>query len=764
MRSTKILLSGVTLAAVLAVTLAAPTAAADPVQAGIVVPKVENLRDDFINGMDVSSALALERSGVVFRDAAGAPADLFEVIADAGVTDVRVRIWNDPFDANGNGYGGGDNDVAAAVEIGTRATAAGLRLLIDFQYSDFWADPAKQQAPKAWETLTAAQRATAAGAFTTDALTQLATAGVDVRMVQVGNETNNGVAGVTDWADRAQIFSAGSAAVRDVYPDALVAVHFTNPETAGRYAGYAANLATYGVDYDVFASSYYPFWHGSLTNLTAVLSQVASTYNKKVMVAETSWAYTLDDGDGHGNVIDLPSEATQYPVSVQGQATAVRDVIQAVSDVGQAGIGVFYWEPAWLPVGPPANVAANRLLWEEHGSGWASSYAGEYDPDDAGQWYGGSAWDNQALFGHDGVPLESLNVFAYARTGAVAPRAVVSIESVALALTEGQPVALPAAVAVTYNDGTVEHEAVTWSDAADWIVGPGQYEVPGVTASGHAVTASVIVSAANLLDNPGFEAGATSSWTLAGTGATVGAWDDPRSGTRSTHFYSAQPFSFTLTQQVVAPVAGSYRASAAMQGDGDDSQSVATITVSSGTDTAPAPFAMTGWRVWSTPSTEAVTVNAGDPVTVTITVSLPAAAWGTIDDVSLARVLPPGADTAALAAAAADAAAIDRTRYTPQALAALDAARQVAAVVLDATSPTTTLVADAVTLLRGALGALVAVPGPGGGGGTITPTAELALSGMPVSSGLVGITLLLLGAGVAMTVSNRRRSTVQNAT
>ena len=184
MRSTKILLSGVTLAAVLAVTLAAPTAAADPVQAGIVVPKVENLRNDFINGMDVSSALALERSGVVFRDAAGAPADLFEVIADAGVTDVRVRIWNDPFDANGNGYGGGDNDVAAAVEIGTRATAAGLRLLIDFQYSDFWADPAKQQAPKAWETLTTAQRATAAGAFTTDALTQLATAGVDVRMVQ----------------------------------------------------------------------------------------------------------------------------------------------------------------------------------------------------------------------------------------------------------------------------------------------------------------------------------------------------------------------------------------------------------------------------------------------------------------------------------------------------------------------------------------------------------------------------------------------------
>jgi len=481
------LISSVALAALFTVGLVAPTAAADPVEAGIVVAKVENLPADFINGMDVSSAIALEESGVVFRDAAGNPADLFDVLADAGVTDVRVRVWNNPFDANGNGYGGGDNDVAHAVQIGQRATAAGLRLLVDFHYSDFWADPAKQHVPKAWEGLSVADKAVAVRAFTVDALQQLSAAGVDVRMVQVGNETNNGVAGVTGWADMSQIFSAGSSAVREVFPDALVAVHFTNPETTGRYAGYAANLASYGVDYDVFASSYYPFWHGTLANLTSVLSQVATTYGKKVMVAETSWAYTLDDGDGHGNVIDLPSEATQYPVSVQGQATAVRDVIQAVANVGSAGIGVFYWEPAWLPVGPPSALEANKLLWEAHGSGWASSYAGEYDPDDAGQWYGGSAWDNQAMFDHNGYPLESLNVFSYARTGAVAPREVTSVETVSLALSEGQAVSLPASVNVSYNDGSVEAEAVTWSPAASWIDGVGSYSVTGVTASGHAI-------------------------------------------------------------------------------------------------------------------------------------------------------------------------------------------------------------------------------------------------------------------------------------
>ena len=93
--------------------------------------------EDFINGVDVSSVLSLEESGVTFRDDSGQVADLFEVLADHDVTDVRVRVWNDPFDADGRGYGGGNVDVDRAVEIGERATAAGMSLLVDFHYSDF---------------------------------------------------------------------------------------------------------------------------------------------------------------------------------------------------------------------------------------------------------------------------------------------------------------------------------------------------------------------------------------------------------------------------------------------------------------------------------------------------------------------------------------------------------------------------------------------------------------------------------------------------
>ncbi|MDW4571303.1 glycosyl hydrolase 53 family protein [Microbacterium sp. M3] len=708
-RSARLAAVAASLALVLGVITAVPAAADDgPVPAGITVPKVENLPTDFISGVDVSSAIALEESGVVFRDAARQPADLFEVLADAGITDVRVRVWNDPFDAARNGYGGGDNDVAHAIEIGTRATDAGLGVLVDFHYSDFWADPAKQQAPKDWAALTVAEKAVAVQDFTTDALGQLKTAGVDVRMVQVGNETNNAVAGVSGWDGMAQIFSAGSAAVREVFPDALVAVHFTNPETSGRYAGYAANLASRDVDYDVFASSYYPYWHGTVQNLTTVLKNVADTYGKKVMVAETSWAYTLEDGDGHGNVIDVPSEATQYPISVQGQATAVRDVIQAVVNVGDAGIGVFYWEPAWLPVGPPSQLETNKALWEAHGSGWASSYAGEYDPHDAGQWYGGSAWDNQALFAHDGTPLESLNVFAYARTGALAPREVTEVAPAELTVTEGDEIILPDTVMVSYNDGSSEAEPVAWSDAATWIEGPGTYSISGVTSSGLAANATVVVAQKNLLRSPGFE-GDNSPWTKTGTGLTIGAWDDPHSGDRSAHFWAAGAYSFSLSQRVDAVPAGSYVVRGALQGDGEDAASSVRLSVSSGSAEASVPFSMDGWRNWSTPTTAPIDVAEGASVTVTVTATLAGGAWGTIDDLELVRAAPTGVDTSPLTADLAAAEAIDPAAYTPATAAALQAAIERARIVLSADAASRDAVEGATTALADAVDGLVAL-------------------------------------------------------
>ena len=366
----------------------------------------------FILGMDASCVPALEAGGVQYYNREGQCRDVFEILAESGINYIRVRVWNDPFDENGNGYGGGNCDIQNALLIGKRAAQYGMKLMVDFHYSDFWADPGKQMAPRAWQGMDLEEKANALYRFTCDSLTLLKNEGVDVGMVQIGNETNSALAGETGWENMARLFSAGAKAVRATLPKALVAVHFTNPEKPGAYAYYAKQLAQYGVDYDVFATSYYPQWHGSLENLQQVLSAINETYGKQVLVAETAHAYTGEDLDFHPNTV-TGDTVTPYPKTPEGQAAWVYDVARAVSGI-PGGMGMFYWEGTWVPAGGSC-YEKNRTLWETYGSGWATSYAGAYDPQDAGKYHGGCAVENQALFDRRGIALESLKVFAQIR-------------------------------------------------------------------------------------------------------------------------------------------------------------------------------------------------------------------------------------------------------------------------------------------------------------------------------------------------------------
>ena len=393
----------------------------------IYVAPVAGMSDDFVRGVDIASYLAEIESGVVYKDFEGNELDeegFFRLLAQSGVNCVRVRVWNDPYDKDGNSYGGGHNDLNTAITIGQLATKAGLQVLVDFHYSDFWADPSKQKAPKEWAHLFWDEKQQAFYDYTKESMEALLDAGVNVTMVQVGNEINNGLAGETDVTKINTLLIQGSSAIREVSAaknkNIQIAVHYTNPDSSS-LPDYAEGLKTASVDYDVFAVSYYPFWHGTREKLTQQLSTIADTYGKKVMVAETSYVYTNEDGDGNANSISTESTGIvlNYDISVQGQANEVRDVIEAVKQVGDAGIGVFYWEPAWIPVqvynagssDASAVLAENKKIWEEYGSGWASSFASSYDPKDAGIYYGGSSWDNQAMFDFEGNPLESLKVF-----------------------------------------------------------------------------------------------------------------------------------------------------------------------------------------------------------------------------------------------------------------------------------------------------------------------------------------------------------------
>ena len=385
------------------------------------VQKVKNLPDDFILGMDASCVPALEAGGVTYSDHDGVERDVYEILAMNGVNYIRVRIWNNPYNRDGKGYGGGNCDLENAIAIGRRATRYGMKLLVNFHYSDFWADPSKQMPPKAWAGMDMDQKVEALYQYTKDCLTALTEADVDIGMVQVGNETNGamcGEYGTTEygWEKITRLMSAGSKAVREVCPHAPVVLHFTNPETAGRYAEYGEKLHQYGVDYDVFASSYYPYWHGTLENLSAELNRITATYGKKVMVAETSYAFTAADTDFFGNTVGAGDGVADYAISLQGQADLVRDVVDTAVNAMTDCIGVFYWEGTWISAGGKS-YEANKVLWETHGSGWASSFAGSYDPEDAGKWYGGCSVDNQAFFDRTGKATEALKVFGLLKEG-----------------------------------------------------------------------------------------------------------------------------------------------------------------------------------------------------------------------------------------------------------------------------------------------------------------------------------------------------------
>ena len=415
------------LAAVLAAVSVSSVAAADisvPVRDSISVQKIDFQRDDFIRGMDISSVISLENAGVTFRNEAGEVQDIFTILAQNGVNYIRVRIWNDPYDSSGNGYGGGNNDLAKAKQIGKRAADNGMQLLVDFHYSDFWADPSKQKAPKAWAGKTLNQKKQLLKAYTLNSLIELKAASASIGMVQIGNEITNGIAGENS-ENRAALLKEGAVAVRSCDSNVKIAMHFTDPQNTGVIKWQADYLHQHQVDYDVFATSYYPSWHGSLENLTNILNYAADTYGKLTMVAETSYPYTLEDTDGHANTISYWNNNTGdnmlWAFTPQGQANEVRAVMNAVNQVHNGkGLGVFYWEGAWITVGDitgktgdayTAQKNANKALWEQYGCGWASSYSAEFDPDDASVYYGGSAVDNQAFFDAQGKALPSLHVF-----------------------------------------------------------------------------------------------------------------------------------------------------------------------------------------------------------------------------------------------------------------------------------------------------------------------------------------------------------------
>ena len=640
-------------------------AASTVTDAAVNVKKTDQeLSSDFIMGMDISSMISELESGVVYRDYEGNKLetldDICKFLADQGINHLRIRVWNDPYDANNNGYGGGNNDVQKAKQFADACRKAGIKMLVDFHCSDLWTDPGKQYVPKAWKGYSVERKAQVLAAFLEASLQTIDPTKDVVDMVQVGNETTNGFIGETDVTNMCTLFEAGSKGVK-AYNDAVkVVIHLTNPEK-GNMTRWAKRLSENKVDYDILATSYYPYWHGTLDNLKTQMETVKNTYKKDVMVAETSYAYTLEDSDGHSNTVrvgnnDTAANATE-PFTEQGQATAIRNLINTVNNAG--GLGVYYWEPAWLTVGDTRGltgeaydrqVAANKEKWEKYGSGWASSYASEFDPKDAGVWYGGSAVDNEAMFYPDGTASPSLHVWNYVKTGAVSN--LVSVEKLGSDLTQevsaNSTLELPKTLDVTYSDEAVA-EAITWNEADVKKIDTtkaGTYQVAGtvtfskeITRGAYKgkksaeVTLTLQVKQPNLITNEAaveFDDG--SVFTIDGAMfKKIPSTENPKNGAHSMSWYSAAEETGSVTyNEAITLAKGTYTFEAYAEGK-DASVSLQVLNaeddsvLSSGEATE-----VTAWNDWKTPKVT-FTLDKETTVKLRIAVENKAAGWGSVD-------------------------------------------------------------------------------------------------------------------------------------
>lgn len=354
-------------------------------------------------GADVSTLLEVERCGGRFYDH-GEGGDPLSILRGYGVNTLRLRLWNNPRTPDGKPYGAGGCDLATVTALAQRGKALGFKWLLDFQYSDFWADPGKQTIPKAWQGLDLPGLTQAVGTYTAQTLQSLRDAGIPPDMVATGNELTAGLlwpyGRYPDFDAIAQLLNAGIKAVRTFDPAVPVMLHLDNGGCNALYREwFDGYLARGGADFDCIGLSYYPFWHGTLSDLEANLRDIAERYQKPLILVETSSGFTMED---YQRYEQLPPEKRKgmatspalvekvgHPMTPEGQRAFLHDII-ALLRANPKAAGYCWWEPCWIPV---------------PGSEWATpegcAYVGEKGP-------GGNEWANQALFDYEGNALPAL--------------------------------------------------------------------------------------------------------------------------------------------------------------------------------------------------------------------------------------------------------------------------------------------------------------------------------------------------------------------
>lgn len=333
-------------------------------------PPIEN---DFYYGADLSYVNEMEACGATYKDANDITKDPYVIFQEAGCNLVRVRLWHNPTWTNYSNY----NDVKTTIQ---RAKQQGMKVLLDFHYSDTWADPSKQEIPAAWLDMINNTPVLGDSLFnyTYQVLDRLSNSNLLPDIVQVGNEINpmilqhGDLVWPIDWNRNSFLINKGIEAIRTISEeknkDIGVMLHIAQPENALWWFEQASQNGV--TDYDWIGISYYPIWSEyTLNNVGIALSSLINTYNKDLMIVETAYPYTLTNVDSANNILNEDALVSGYPASQQGQLNYLNSLKDIVENSG--GKGVIYWEPAWVST-------TCSTLWGQ-----------------------GSHWDNSTLFDHE---------------------------------------------------------------------------------------------------------------------------------------------------------------------------------------------------------------------------------------------------------------------------------------------------------------------------------------------------------------------------
>jgi arabinogalactan endo-1,4-beta-galactosidase len=337
---------------------------------------------DFINGVDISFVPQIEDLGGTYY-VEGTQTDPVEIFSQNGVGYIRLRLWH----TSANGYCG----LASTIQMASRVKQLGLKFLLDIHYSDTWADPAHQTKPAAWQSLSYIQLVDSVYSYTSSVVQALDNANVLPDMIQIGNEITVGllwpegrVGGsyntTTQWQQFTTLLKTARNAIVDAIPDTTIPI-MLHIDRGGDNAGsrwFFDKMNTYQVPYDYIGLSFYPWWHGTLTQLSQNLNDLATRYGKNITVVETAYPWTLQWYDNVTNIVGNTSQLhSGYPATVDGQFNYLFDIIQIIKNVpNNKGKGLFYWAPEFISVQPI-----------------------------------GSAWENLALFNFQGELINSINAF-----------------------------------------------------------------------------------------------------------------------------------------------------------------------------------------------------------------------------------------------------------------------------------------------------------------------------------------------------------------